>query len=308
MTFSSHMVEKMLDKKIIMCGCAEYGIYLLTALVEAGYKISYLVALSPEQALKYNISGYADFRPVAARLNIPIYVPKTYTLRHPDDINFFNMQNFDVIIPGGWQRLFPEAILKSLKIGAIGVHGSADFLPKGRGRSPLNWSIIEGKRRFLVHIFFIKPGVDDGDVLGVDDFDINEFDDIETLYLKSSIALRRLLLQHMPAILSGTVIGIPQVGAPTYYQKRTPDDGRIDWEVMDVHYLHNFIRALTRPYPGAFGVIDERNYKIWRARPFDTRITYPHAHYGEVVERFGTKVVLNCRGGLLLIDEYEDVS
>lgn len=293
------------NKRIVMCGCTQAGAILVTALIESGVQFSHFVVLTPEQGRKHSVSGYEDLRRVADRYGIPVYIPKTYSLTDPTDIAFFRDGKFDLLIQGGWQRLFPAAVLDALSIGAVGAHGSADFLPKGRGRSPLNWSLIEGRSRFLLHLFLIKPGVDDGDVFAINDFDITPFDDIETLYLKVGISVRNMLLDRLADLLAGRVTVQPQVGEPSYYPKRTPDDGRIDWEGMDLQQIYNFVRALTRPYPGAFGPVDGRTLRIWRARPFDTRLTYPGAGYGAVVERFGDRLLVNCRGGLLLIEDYE---
>jgi methionyl-tRNA formyltransferase len=294
-------------RRIVMCGCAQVGANLISGLIEAGVHFSHFVVLTPEQAGRYHVSGYADLRDLAERHGIPVRVPRTYALTDPEDVAFFRDHQFDLLIQGGWQRLFPPPVLETLRVGAVGVHGSADFLPKGRGRSPLNWSLIEGRRRFLLHLFMIKAGVDDGDVFAVEDFDITPFDDIETLYLKVAICTRRMLVRHLPDLLAGQIETRPQVGTPSYYPKRSPEDGRIDWESMDVHQIYDFIRAQTRPYPGAFGPLDGRTLRIWKARPFDTRIDYPGAGYGAVVERFGERLLVNCRGGLLLVEDYDVV-
>jgi methionyl-tRNA formyltransferase len=76
---------------------------------------------------------------------------------------------------------------------------------------------------------------------------------------------------------------------------------------MDVWQIYNAVRAQTRPYPGAYAVIDGETYRIWRCRPFDTRLAYPGAEYGACVERFGETMIINCRGGLLALDEVEQV-
>ena len=127
------------------------------------------MCLTPEMSENYLVSGYYDYRPLAKKMNIPIYVPETYSLNSRRDINFFVEEKFDLLIQGGWQRLFPEEVLNSLRIGALGLHGSSDMLPKGRGRSPMNWSLIEDKKRFIMHLFMIKPGIDNGDILAIQD-------------------------------------------------------------------------------------------------------------------------------------------
>lgn len=288
-----------------MCGCCVGGEDVVRSVLYSGYKIDYFVCFTPEQATKFKISGYYDYRSIASDYGIPVYHPKTYSLNNDQDILFFQENKFDLLIQGGWQRLFPEKVLAALAIGAIGIHGSTDFLPKGRGRSPMNWSLIEGRKRFMMHMFLIRPGVDDGDVFAIKDFDITDFDDIETLYYKYSITYRDMLLMNLPSLLDGKVQVTPQNGIPSYYSKRTEEDGEIDWEHMDVWEIYNFSRAQTHPYPGAFGEVDGKRYRIWRCRPFDTRITYPEKGYGQIVEKFGDRVIVNCRGGLLLLDEYD---
>lgn len=295
------------QKRLVMCGCHEGGVKAVEGLLNAGYSFEKFVCLSPEKAEKNKVSGYFDYRPMAEKYAIPVYFPETFTLTSKVDQAFFAKHSFDVLIQGGWQRLFPEAVLETLGIGALGLHGSADMLPKGRGRSPMNWSLIEGRERFLMHLFMIKPGVDNGDVIAVKDFDITPFDDIQTLYFKYAIVYRELLLEKLPAILDGSAPLIPQTGRPSYYAKRTAQDGLIDWESMDVREIHNFIRAQTHPYPGAFSKIDGQVLRIWKARPFDTRLRYDNEIYGKIVERFENKLLINCRGGLLLVDEWETI-
>ncbi|MDF1627908.1 MAG: formyltransferase family protein [Parvibaculaceae bacterium] len=295
----------MSEKKIVMCGCHEYGAYLIPQLLQVGIQFSHFVVLTPEQGQRYEISGYHDFRPLADKHGIPFYVPETYALSSERDRSFFDRQSFDLLIQGGWQRLFPAYLLDRLSVGAIGVHGSADYLPKGRGRSPLNWSLIEGRKRFLLHLFLMSNGADDGDIIDVMDFDVNEFDDIRTLYYKNVIAQKKMLLRVIPNLLSGNFKLQKQSGEPSYYPKRSPEDGEILWEEMDVGEIYNLIRALTRPYPGAFGrIVGLGLVKVWKARILDTRLSYPDAQYGEPVESFDGKLVLNCRGGLLLLEDY----
>src|SRR6185437_10374426 len=246
--FAERLVATEVDKlraltgkhRLVMCGCAEVGVNLIGPLIEAGVQFKAFVALTPEQGKRYSVSGYADLRELARSHAIPVYVPESYALTAEQDIAFFRDNHFDLLVQGGWQRLFPAAVLNTLSTGAVGIHGSADFLPKGRGRSPLNWSLIEGRRRFLLHMFLIKPGVDDGDVFAIEDFDITPHDDIETLYLKVSLCSRHMLLRHLPDLLSGRIDVQPQRGEASYYPKRSPKDGRIDWENMDLDEIYNF--------------------------------------------------------------------
>lgn len=294
--------------KILFCGCHFAGRGILELLLELNYNVTYVVCLDKNQGEKYSVSGYYNYLPVAQKLGLPVYIPEEYSLTGDRDKKFFSENSFDLMVQGGWQRLFPDYLLAKLGVGGIGVHGSSDYLPKGRGRSPMNWALVGNRKRFIMSLFLLKQGVDDGDVFDVEKFDITPFDDIETMYYKYNIVYKKMLSRSLSNLLSGKMEVKPQIGEPTYYPKRTPKDGEIDWENMDVWFIYDLVRATTKPYPGAFAMLQGREVKIWKCRVFDTRISYPTALYGDVVETFGNKLVVNCRGGLLLIDEYGDIN
>ena len=293
-----------MNSKIVFCGCSSAGLEVLDFLISKNFEISHIISLNSQQATQYNVSGYASFDEIARKNNIPIYFPKTYSLKDNDDISFFEKNNFDLLLLGGWQRLIPEIILSKLKIGGIGFHGSSEFLPKGRGRSPVNWSLIEGKTQFILHAFLMTPDIDDGDVITHEVFDINQWDTCQTIYYKISIIQKRILAEIIPKLVSNNFKHIPQTGEPSYYEKRTPDDGLIDWS-KSVHEIYNFVRALTRPYPGAFTFLNGQRLNIWKSQPFDSKIKYESKN-SQIVEKFSTgDFIVNCKDGLLLITDYE---
>ena len=293
------------SKKIVMCGCLESGVNMVDHLISHGITISYFVSLNSEQAKKHNISGYHSFEDLSKKYNIPIYYPHDYSLENPNDVDFFQKNHFDLLILGGWNRLIPKNILDTLKIGGLGIHGSSEFLPKGRGRATVNWSLIENKKRFILHLFLLTQNVDDGDVLDYRIFDINEWDTCRTLYYKFSMMAKKMLQEQIPKIMENNFKKNPQGKDPSFYVKRNADDGMINWS-STVSEIYNFIRALTKPYPGAFTYNKNKKIYFWKSQPFDTRIIFPNAKKGEIVEKFSTgDFVVNCNSGLLLITEYD---
>ena len=294
-----------MNSKIVMCGCTESGVETLEFLIEQNITINYIVSLDEEQAKKWNVSGYCSFEKLSKKYNIPIYYPKSYSLNQKEDLDFFQHYSFDLLILGGWQRLIPDNILSTLKIGGIGVHGSSEMLPKGRGRSPVNWSLIEGKNRYILQLFLMTPGIDDGDILDFQTFDINKWDTCRTVYYKISVVQKRKLVELIPKIIKNEFKRIPQTGEPTFYPKRTPEDGLIDWNQTS-EKLFDFIRAITKPYPGAFTHINEKKITIWNAQPFDSQITYAENQIGEIVEKFFSgDFIVKCQEGSILVTEYE---
>ena len=297
-----------MGNKICMIGCVESGYETIVYLLNNHIKIDYFVSIELSKVKQYKISGYKDFAPLAQQYNIPIYYPHQYDMNTDEDYLFFKKNCFDLIVQGGWQRLIPSSILNTLRIGAIGLHGSSNFLPKGRGRSPLNWSLIEGKKRFIMHLFIMKAGADDGDIFDYEQFDINKFDTIKTLYYKNSIVTKRMLLSNIPKLLNNEVIFKKQIGEPSYYPKRNEQDGLIKFQEWSIDKIYDFVRALSSPYPGAFTYINNQKIFIWQAQIFDRTIKYKDSKYGEVVEKFeDNNFIINCLDGLLLVINYESV-
>jgi methionyl-tRNA formyltransferase len=163
----------------------------------------------------------------------------------------------------------------------------------------MNWSLIQNKDRFYTHLFRYRPGVDDGDIVAVQIFDITPFDTCLTLHYKNTLSMIRLAAAALPPLLAGTAAFTPQPAQPaSYYPKRTAEDGLIYWSDKTAD-IYNLIRAVTRPFPGAFSYLDNdpgRPVKFWRAIPFDTRLTWPDLPPGAVI-RTGD--------GTLLVEEYE---
>ena len=289
--------------KICFIGCMEVGLNVLKYLINHDLNIDYVVTISPEVAQKNNVSSYVDYE-IDLNGKISLYKPTSYGMQQDEDFEFFQRQRFDLAIVVGWNRLIPGRILETFSIGAIGNHGSSDFLPRGRGRSPMNWSIIEGKRRFILQMFLMQAVVDDGNVIDYEQFDINDFDTIETLHYKAAIVLQRMLSRTLKNLTRGKLKSWPQRGSPTYYTKRDPEEGKIDWQNQDVDQIHNLIKALTKPYPGAFSFLRGKKFYFWRAALFDRTINYRNAAYGQIVELLNGRLIINCLGGLLILYEY----
>lgn len=291
--------------KIALFGIQEQGLDIAQYLIDGGLKIDCFVTLDQESSIKNNASGWVDYTSYAKQEHIELYHCKNYALKHEDDIAFIKKSNFDVVLLGGWQRLISEEIINSVNYAIIGQHGSSEYLPRGRGRSPLNWSLIHNRKRLVWNLFKISPGIDDGAILDREICDINEWDDCKTLYYKVSIMVKQMMLRTIPRLLNGTLDTFEQIGEPTYYRKRTPSDGEINWQ-LSAYEIFNLVRAVTHPYPGAFTYVDNHQLKIWKAQVFDSKICYSTAKIGQVVEVFHSgEFLINCVDGLLLITEYE---
>ncbi|MDP3766299.1 MAG: formyltransferase family protein [Nanoarchaeota archaeon] len=277
-----------ITRRVAVMGCKHTTRELISGLEGFGFGIDHCITISQKKAQEQKVAGYMDLKPFLEKKSIPCTIANTYSLNSDKDKELLGL-NLDMVLVMGWQRLLPDWFLKSLSIGAFGMHGSSRPLPYGRGRSPMNWSLIQGKDLFYTHLFKYEPGADNGPIVDVQTFDINLFDTCLTLHFKNTISMVRLCAKNLPSLLDGRAKLTPQQSEnATYYPKRSEEDGLIYWE-DSTDDIYNLIRAVTKPFPGAFSYLDnEPNKKvhIWRAQPFDTKLAYADSKPGEIVEVF----------------------
>jgi methionyl-tRNA formyltransferase len=229
-------------------------------------------------------------------------------LKEAEDVEAIRDMKIDLAFVIGWQRLIPSNVLDFIRIGAFGMHGSAENLPKGRGRSPMNWSILEGRTEFYTNLFRYDPGIDSGAILDTFKFTIRPEDTAETLHFKNALAMKRLIVKNLPALCEKRFSLKPQSDeAPTFYPKRNPEDSVIDWRT-DLTQIERFIRAVAPPFNGAFTCVRGENVTINRAAIFerdDVEYGQTGSAHGSVLEVFPNgKWLVRCIGGILLVHEH----
>lgn len=296
------------EKRIGVLGCKHTTKDMILGLEAKGINVDVCITINPEKGKSQEVAGYYDLRKFLADKDILCITATKYNLNSQEDIDCILALRIDLLLVIGWQRLVPEWFLQSLEIGAFGMHGSSKPLPHGRGRSPINWSLIQGKKEFFTHLFQYLPGVDDGPIVGVQKFEIHEFDTCLTLHHKNTVAMVKLCEEHLENLAHGVAKLLPQPkGGASYYPKRTAEDGIIYWEDSTAD-IYNLIRGVTKPFPGAFTYLDrgEKKLVIWKAIPFDSIIKWKDTVPGEILEVFfdGTFVV-KTRDTTILVQEYD---
>jgi UDP-4-amino-4-deoxy-L-arabinose formyltransferase/UDP-glucuronic acid dehydrogenase (UDP-4-keto-hexauronic acid decarboxylating) len=270
---------------------------------ETGHHVTHLITLSEETKASRAVAYYQGSALMDAARGLATHKARSYTLTHAEDVAFFEVAALDVLFVIGWERLVPDAVLGLVRRGVYGMHGSPYGLPRGRGRSPLNWSIIQGHDHFVTSLFRYSPGVDDGDVIDSKVFSILERDDIGVLHMKNRLCMGQLAGRHLKAILTGTAPLVPQPEeAPSFYPKRTPDDGAIDW-TRSTQEIDRLIRAVAPPYPGAFSTNAGRKVVVEAAQPFERAMFPSSIAPGTVLDASpssGTFVVKTGDGSLLV--------
>ncbi|SMO35951.1 methionyl-tRNA formyltransferase [Solitalea koreensis] len=290
-------------KKIAVFGCKQTTKFILDALGDK-VPVSLLITIDPYLARENEVADYYDFSEIGNL--VKVYSAQSYSLKSQGDINFINAQQIDIAFVIGWQRLLPESILDNLTIGAFGMHGSSLNLPLGRGRSPMNWSIIEDRKVFYTNLFKFNSGIDSGDIVDSFKFTITERDNAATMHFKNTLAMKYLIEKNLAKLLKNEQLLHKQPAIiPTYYPKRNPDDSLIEWD-RDLYYIERFIRAVTKPFNGAFSFLNGEKMVIFQSQPFDVHeFGYDNEEPGTIVEVLTNEAFLvKCFGGLLLVTDF----
>ncbi len=292
------------DIKIGLIGCRTSSIDLINILEDRNINFSCIVTIDPGTAQINKVAGYRNLEDIANEKGITLISVPNYNLDVGEEIrNRILEEEIDVFIALDWQRLIPTWLLEAPSVGVFGAHSPSKLLPYGRGRSPINWSLLQNKQQIVVHLIKYDSGVDDGKIVAVDTVKVSPLDTCHTLYLKQTLCIANMITD---CIIHNDFSGSKQCGVSSYYPKRTETDGKIDWYDTSED-IYNHVRSVTKPFPGAFSYLKSgQKITIWEAIPFSVPIT-PTGIVGRIVEMFHDGSFLVSSGGYshLLVKEYE---
>lgn len=213
------------------------------------------------------LAGAADLDALAEPADVPVI--RTANANTPQVVNTVREMAPDLLVVVGWTRLVGRELLSVPRRGCVGFHAS--LLPAHRGRAPVNWAILRGETVTGNTMMMLDPGTDTGDIVDQRPVSIGPDDDCGTVYQRVGEAGAIMLATHLPALLAGTAPRRRQdLDDGDVLPKRTPEMGVIDW-TRPAGAVHDWVRALTVPYPGAFSTLDGRQVMIWTTLPPTTR-------------------------------------
>ena len=262
----------------------------LVAARESGAEIAGVVTLPGP--VDPNRSGQCSFDDVGAPL------VETADVNARETIEAVRALRPDAIFVIGWSQLVGGDFLALAPEAVFGMHPT--LLPRHRGRAPIPWAILCGLAKTGVTLFeIVDPTADSGPIVGQVEVAVDHDETATTLFDKLARAHVDLIREFVPQLAAGSAPRIPQDPArASSWPKRTPAEGIIDWETR-APYLYDWVRAQTRPYPGAFTFLGDEKVVVWRARPVPCD---GEAVAGTVVE---PGPVVACGEGALLLEEVE---
>lgn len=272
-------------------------------------KVDLVITIHSDVLKGNQVAGYKSLSGLRKEFGIEVYETTSYSLQDIKTEEFFHENRFELGISMGWQRLIPTTVLNQFQVGIFGFHGSCGYLPYGRGRSPLNWSVINGDERFILNLFQYDEDADSPNVFANEMFAINEHDNIRTLQYKNLIASKRLAQKLLSAYQNDTIsINHQTKDFDGWYSKRTKEDGKIDFH-LKTREIYNLVRGVTKPFPGAFAKINKDNdiyvIRIWKAHPFDQILDFSEYESGEIIEIIDENLIVRTVDGSLLIEDFQ---
>ena len=249
--------------KVLLLGGTDFSIAIARSIFAAGIDLAGVVHVGRVVPISYSSEGmqnvrYADMAQWCTQNGVQ-------QLQFADNrglLDFAGQISADFLLLAGWYHHVPAKVRTFFKLGAAGLHAS--LLPRLRGGAPLPWAILSGAKKTGMSMFALGDEVDAGELYGQVEIEIGCRMSVTELVQAAEKSGCALVANTLPDIQAGTVVMQPQTGMPTWCLQRIPDDGRIDWN-SPAERIDRLIRAVSRPYPGAFCDFEGRKVTIWKS-------------------------------------------
>ncbi len=236
----------------VVCAYSDLGYTCLATLLDLGGEVAAVLTHADDPR---ELRWFRSVHDLALARGLPVFTDER--LDTPAWLERLRGWEPDFLFSFYYRRMLPTSVLDVARRGALNLHGS--LLPKYRGRAPTNWVLVHGESETGVTLHYMVAKPDAGDIVAQRRVPIADDDTALTLYRKQTAAAEALLREVYPQLCAGTAPRRPMdLAAGSYFGGRTPEDGRIEWQ-RSARQIYDLVRAVTHPYPGAFG--------YWRGQP-----------------------------------------
>ncbi|GAC1693777.1 MAG: formyltransferase [Steroidobacteraceae bacterium] len=237
----------------------DVGVRCLQTLHSAGVEVPLVVTVRDDPAETH---WYASVAATAADYGLTAIAP-TEANTQELEARVTELQP-DFLFSFYYRSMLGAPLLRAARRGALNMHGS--MLPKFRGRAPVNWAILKGAQESGATLHYMLERADAGDIVDQQPVPILQDDDARDVFAKVTVAAETVLARSLPGLIAGNAPRKPQPALPgEYFGRRRPEDGRIDW-ARPAREIHNLVRAVAPPFPGAFAQVAGARWEIHRTR------------------------------------------
>ncbi len=237
----------------------DVGVRCLKALLSGDVAVPLVVTVPDDPA---ETRWFASVAETAADYGLDVLAPADANT--PDLARRIGELQPDFLFSFYYRSMLGAPLLRAARRGALNMHGS--LLPKYRGRAPVNWAVLRGERESGATLHYMVERADAGDIVDSQAVPILLDDDAREVFAKVTVAAETVLARSLPGLIAGSAPRRPQPIVPgEYFGRRRPEDGRLDWS-RTAFEIHNLVRAVAPPFPGAFGNVGGERWQIDRTR------------------------------------------
>jgi methionyl-tRNA formyltransferase len=250
-----------MNNRVVVCAYHNVGYRCISELLRQGAEIALLFTHedSPTEEI-----WFESVRGLAEQHGIPYL---TTDINAPENVERLRAIAPDFILSFYYRNMITQYVLAIPALGALNLHGS--YLPKYRGRVPVNWAVINGESETGATLHYMVEKPDAGDIVDQEKVEIAFTDTAHDVFAKVTDAAETVIARAWPLLRDGKAARIPMnLAEGSYCGGRKPADGLIDWKKPAVQ-IYNLVRGVTHPYPGAFSFLDGRKVIIWQAWPVE---------------------------------------
>ncbi|WP_324759582.1 methionyl-tRNA formyltransferase [Haloarcula sp. GH36] len=269
-----------MTERTVVIGNRKLAKYVFDHLVRTGWSVVGVV--SPAEELAASQANYESVAALCDRHDVPLH--KTSDINDEATRKWITDQEPSQCLCLGWGQVIRQPIL-DIPDRFLGFHASD--LPRGRGGAPINWQILSGESEITLSLFEYLEEVDAGPIYGKERVPIQQRDTVATILEKIATAAMRLC----DRLKETTPTPDPQSTAgATYRPRRQPQDGLIDWS-QSTRVIFDWIRAQTKPYPGAYSFFAGEQVRVWEASTDDSSAD-PGQSPGTILDTDGDSVTV----------------
>jgi methionyl-tRNA formyltransferase len=261
--------------RIVVFAYSDVGHACLSLLLERGANV---VAVYSHRDTPGETLWFPSVADATKKAGIPLHLDAD--LKSENDFEVFEALAPDLILSFYYREIVPAAAIELARLGAFNMHGS--LLPKYRGRAPVNWAVALGEKETGATLHVMTKMADAGEIVDQEAVPIGNDDLAIDVQGRVRDAAVLVLGRQLDALLAGTAPKRAQEHqAATKFGRRRPEDGKIDWS-RPAGDVHNLVRAVSHPYPGAFTEVRGQTLKIWRTRRSAEPAAVPRAKPGAI--------------------------
>ena len=285
--------------KVVFMGTPDFAVGTLEAIVGAGHEVAAVVTQPDKPKGRGGVMAMSPVKECALSHGLTVLQP--LKARNPEFIQEIKAINPDVIVVVAFGQIIPSEIIHMPKYGCINVHAS--LLPKYRGASPIQWTVLDGCEYSGVTTMLMDEGIDTGDILETVTVKLDEKETGGSLFDRVSLVGAKLLVETLDKAEAGQLHPVKQDDSQSSYVRMMDKSfGLMDF-TQPVEVLERKVRALN-PWPSAFTHMDEKLLKIWDATVIKDS-SVKAGDYGKVKTDGKTCFMVACDGGYLSVNELQ---